>query len=253
MQTLSGRTCVFAGATGGDGVDTVRELCKGGMNVIMMTHNEAHAIALKKEIEEAGYPGKCDYLTGDGEILPNGRNSLYQSIVDKYGSVDVVISNTGADGELKAIEDVTGDDLMKSITHLTKGSFNMLKTALPFLKESKAPRVIFMTTVEGITGGTYESFTNAVAKGAVASLTVNCASRLAQYGITVNAVAKGAIPRIDPPHEGAPNPADRLPIIPLGRLGTPVDLAQAICFIASEESSYITGELLNVSGGLRMA
>lgn len=132
----------------------------------------------------------------------------------------------------------------------------MLKCALPYLRKSRAARVIFMTTVEGVRGGRMESFTNAVAKGAVLALGRNCAARLAAEGITVNCIEKGAIERL--PHKGPEHGlkekdiSEMLSFIPSGRIGTPEDLAQAICFLASEESSYVTGTVLDVSGGLSL-
>lgn len=250
MQTLKGRICVMAGATAGDGRDTVKALCQGGMTVILMTHNPEAAGSLIEEVRNSGAEGKCVMFEGTGMSGPaEEQEKAYELIAAKYGSVDVIISNTGGNGKAQAIDNVSGDELMKDTEHLLKGSFNMMKAALPFLKKSVCPRVIFMTTVEACSGGTHESFTNAVAKGAVRTLTLVSAQHLAASGITVNAIAKGAIPRVEPMREGDADPALIMPYIPQGRLGTPEDLAQAICFFASEESSYITGQILNVSGG----
>ena len=164
----------------------------------------------------------------------------------------VVISNTGATGSARPLEEVTGETLIKNVDHLVTGAFNMMKTALPYLRMSKAPRVILMTTVEGVNGGVHESFENAVAKGAVRSLAVNAAARLAHEGITVNCIAKGGIPRIEGIRPGDADPADLLPSIPMGRLGTARDLGELIAFLASEESGYITGQTIAVSGGLEL-
>ena len=252
MQTLTGRTCIIAGGSGGDGVDTVKALCRGGMNVVMLTHQAAQAKDLVEEINQANYPGSC--IAIEGKHGPAEKDpEILAEIAKTYGSIDVVITNTGADGVKDDIETLSEEQLLKDIGHLTGGSFAMMQTALPHLKKSRAPRVIFMTTVEGCCGGTHESFSNAVAKGAVRSLILNSAARLAKYGITVNGISKGAIPRtvghLDP---NAPRPEEILDRIPLGRIGSPEDLAEAVCFLASEESSFITGEILQVSGGLQL-
>lgn len=253
MQTLTGRTCVFSGATGGDGVETVKSLCAGGMNVVMMTHNEARAIELSDEINAMGFPGTCTYCAGgNGKEPAEACAQTYEEIVEKFGSVDVVISNIGSDGKIDDLETLPWEEFQKNVDHLVVGAFRHMQTALPYLKKSKAPRVIFMTTTEGVRGGTQESFANAVAKGAVESLTKNAAARLAEAGITVNCIAKGAITRLGGPHPGEPDPADRLGSVPMGRIGTPADLAGAICFLASEESAYITGQVLELSGGLNL-
>ena len=83
-------------------------------------------------------------------------------------------------------------------------------------------------------------------------MTLNAAARLAAEGITVNCISKGSIPRMEGVPEGGVDLSARLPVIPMGRLGTQEDLAGAVCFLASEESGYITGQVLEVSGGLNL-
>jgi NAD(P)-dependent dehydrogenase (short-subunit alcohol dehydrogenase family) len=252
MQTLKNRTCVFAGATGGDGVAAVEALLRGGMNVIMVTHQAAQAQELLDRMNELGLPGCCEVI-GAGENGPaENQADTYAYIQKKYGSVDVVISNTGSLGKKDSPENVTSQELMESIGHLVSGGFDMVMAALPFLKQSKAPRVILMTSVEGRRGGTMESFSNAVAKGAVLSLSLNLAARFAEYGICVNCISKGAIPRKEGVLPGMADPYIMLPYIPLKRMGTPEDLAETICYFASEESAYVTGQVLSVSGGMEM-
>lgn len=254
MQTLKGRTCVMAGATQGDGRETVKALCAAGMNVVIMTHQVPMAESLIKEVEETGSEGKCVLIEGkEGGGPAELQECVYEEIENRFGSVDVIICNTGGSGKSTPLAETDGDEMMRDVKHLTEGSFGMLKTALPYLRKSKNPRVIFMTTVEGCFGGIHESFANAVAKGAVRSLTLNAAARLAAEQITVNAIAKGPIPRVEGVREGDADPADMLPYIPMKRLGTPKDLAEAICFFASEESSFITGQILAVDGGLSVS
>ncbi|MCD7955751.1 MAG: SDR family oxidoreductase [Lachnospiraceae bacterium] len=252
MQTLKGRTCVFAGATAGDGVAAVKALCAGGMNVVMMTHQASRAQALVDEVNGMNLPGKCKAVgaleSGPAEESPE----IYESLVQEFGSVDVIIANTGGFGENIPMEELTGDRLLRDVEHLLCGAFNMLRAALPSLRKSKAPRVIFMSTTEGVNGGVHESFSNAVAKGAVHSLALNAAARLAGEHITVNCIAKGAIPRIEGLHPGDADPADFLPSIPMGRIGTPEELAELICFLASEESAYLTGQTIHLTGGLEL-
>lgn len=251
MQTLKGRTCVFAGATAGDGPKTVKALCAGGMNVAILSHQAQAAERLLKELEKSGYEGKCFVYASDGGP-ERPREESYREIYERFGSIDVILCNTGGDGREDSIETLDPAVLSHSMSHLVCGSFEMLRAGLPYLKKSRAPRVIFMTTVEGCMGGTWESLSNAVAKGAVRALTLNAAARLAGAGITVNCVAKGSIPRMEPQPDGGVDLSGRLPVIPMGRLGTQEDLAGAVCFLASEESGYITGQILELSGGLNL-
>ncbi|MBQ9663578.1 MAG: SDR family oxidoreductase [Oscillospiraceae bacterium] len=249
MQTLSGRTCVFAGATAGDGIACVHALCAGGMNVVVTTHNAERAKALVEEIRAAALPGICEAYFGGDDGPAEERTETYEEIERRFGSVDVIISNTGATGSALSMEELTRDQLVHNMDHLVGGAFAMMKAALPCLRRSRAPRIILMTSVEGSRGGIHESFENAVAKGAVRALTLNAAARLAEESITVNAVAKGAIPRIEGIRPGDADPADFLPQIPMHRLGSSEDLAGTICFLASEESAYLTGQIIALDGG----
>lgn len=253
MQTLSDRTCIFAGATAGDGIDVVKALCQSGMNVVMTTHNVDDAERLVREIEEADWAGKCMYEAGENQrIAPETAVCTYQNAEKRFGHVDAIICNTGADGQMEDITSVTAEDLMRDFEHLAVGSFRMMQTALPFLRRGRNPRIIFMTTVEGCRGGTHESFSNAIAKGAVRALTLNAAARLAKENITVNAVSKGAILRVEGYPDGAVRLESRLDFIPLGRLGTSRDLASAVCYLLSEEADYVTGQFIEVNGGLNL-
>ncbi len=251
MQTLSGRTCIFSGATGGDGVDTVKALCAGGMNVVMMTHNIPAAEQLIEEISASGAPGKCVYYAGGrGEPPAEENPAVYEKIQAEFGSVDVVISNTGGPGRDVSLEDCPAEELERELNHLAVGALKTIQAALPFLKQSKAPRIILMSTVEAELGGSEESFPVAVAKGAVLTMVKTAAPRVARYGITVNCIAKGCIQRLGARPDDV-NLDNLLPMIPMGRLGTPQDLANVICFLASEESGYVTGQSIHVSGGFR--
>ncbi len=249
MQTLINRVCVMSGATAGDGVAVVKALCRGGMTVVMMTHSPERAASLVEEINALGYPGRCLAMAGEGERPAEEDPAVYRRVQEMFGSVDVVISNTGGFGREAAIEDTTDEEFAFELDHLVGGSFRTLKAALPALRQSRAPRVIFMSTVEGTNGGVHQSFCNSVAKGGVRALTVNAAARLAAEGITVNCVAKGGIPRIDGMRPGDADPAAFLSRTPMGRLGTPEDLGESICFLASEESAYITGQTIALDGG----
>lgn len=253
MQTLSGRTCVFAGAAGGDSVKTVKALCESGMNVVMTTRKPEKAEKVVHELSKNPKGGICTYFCGEkGKDPVEYERETYHTVAQKFGSVDVIICNTGSDGRLDDIETLKAETLEKNFSHLTGGSFRMLQAALPWLKKSKAARVIFMTSAEGCMGGTYESLANAVAKGAVKSLTLNCAARLAETGITVNCISKGAILRKEDYADEMPNPWNRIHTVPMKRIGTEDDLAAVICFLASEESSYITGQVIELNGGLNL-
>lgn len=258
MQTLKGRTCIIAGGSGGDGTETVRALCRAGMNVVMMTHQPSQADDLITSIRAEGYPEKvAACLDGSVQDPPVSDAEVFRHIYEEYGSIDVLVANTGADGFEDSIDSVTPELMIKEVSALLGKSHSMLYYCLPYLRLSKAPRVIFMTSVEGERGGVLESYTNAVAKGAVLALARNSAARLAAEGITVNCIKKGLIQRqlhvSKHPDEKKPKDTSvMLDHIPSHKAGTPADLAEAICFLASEESGYVTGAVIDLSGGLSL-
>ena len=113
MQTLRGRTCVFAGATVGDGPETVRALCKGGMNVAVFTHQPKAAKRLKHELEKLGFEGGF-LICADGRRRRKTREELFSEVRDAFGSVDVIISNTGGDGKQDSLETLEPSALLHS-------------------------------------------------------------------------------------------------------------------------------------------
>ena len=148
MQTLKGRTCIFTGATAGDGRDVVKALCMGGMNVVMMTHNDAEAQTLIEEVKAMGAAGVCTYRGGNGHGKAEENTAYYDEAVETFGSVDVIIHNGGGNGHIDDVETLTEEGLMREVQHLLGGAFGMMHTAIPYLKKSKAPRVIFMSSVD---------------------------------------------------------------------------------------------------------
>ena len=139
MQTLKGRTCVFSGASAGDGVEAVKTLCAGGMNVVMLTHQLETAQRLIGEIRSMDLPGECIALAGGGDATPERDAAVYERVFRRFGSLDVVISNTGATGKATPMEEVTGEQLMKNIEHLVSGAFDMLINALSFCERAARP------------------------------------------------------------------------------------------------------------------
>lgn len=246
----------MAGATSGDGVASAKALCEAGMNVVVMTHNKEKAIKLMKEINNNGSIGKCEFFEGQKNEGPaEEQETVYRAIAEKYGSVDVVISNIGGAWNNKTIEEMDKNEFMKETQHLLGGAYGMVRAALPELKKSAHGRIILMSSVDGINGGNVEGLSYAVAKGAVASLGKNLAYRLMEYNITVNVIAKGAIKRVEAMKEGYVDVATLLDRIPVRRIGDDKDMAGLITFLASEESGYITGQVISLSdcwsGGIR--
>lgn len=246
MLTLKGRTCVFAGGTGAVGRGAALALAEGGMNVILATHNGASAVEIVKEAE--GLPGKIIY--SDAE---HPKYNEPQNIIEDFGSIDVVISNTGAFDAVKPVDDITEEELMKKLKHQIIGAFGSVKRYLPALRKSKAPRIILMSSAGAQDGFQGENFCDSVARGAVISMTYALAKELAKDGITVNCIAKSGMVNDHPPMR--PDNFDVATVagsIPLGRIGTTENFGALVSYIASEEAGFVTGQVFNLSGGLHI-
>ena len=264
MQTLKGRTCVIGGGTGAVGRGAVRALCEGGMNVVLGTHMVADAKGLVEELKDC--EGKCVAVSAEciiDVVEENGENKIVEIPVEKgtgignvkfayerFGSVDVVISNTGAFDAPVPLEEITGDDLTKKLGHQVGGAFSSVMSALPYLKKSKAGRILLMSSAGARNGFSSEYFCDSVARGAVISMTYCLARELMQYGITVNCIAKSGMLNDHEPHGRVLDMNTLTPVIPMGRIGTADEFGAAVAYLASEEAGFVTGQVIDLSGGL---
>lgn len=244
MFTLKGRTCVFSGGSGMVGRGAVRAMCEAGMNVVLMTHMVADSEALVQELKDC--PGKCIAISGKTIEDP------MKYVHDMFGSIDVVICNTGAFDSPVPLDEITGDDLNKKFNHQVVGSFNSVMNALPYLKESKAGRVILNASAGARNGFSAEYLCDSVARGGVITLTYCLARELMQYGITVNCIAKSGMLNDHEPHGRVLDMNNLKPLIPMGRIGTADEYGAAVAYLASEEAGFVTGQVIDLSGGLHI-
>jgi len=251
MFTLAGRTALVSGAAGVVGYEIVQQFLREGMNVVTLHSRKAKAEMTEQWLQEHG----DRFLSLSGR---SGFDEVMARVSEKFGRLDVLVSAHGWPPVNQEIEAITDDYWDAVVTSNLTRSFRLMQKALPYLKKSPAPRIIFTVSAEARTGGLYDGLAYTAAKGGVISMTYSAARRLAQYGITVNAVAMGGIYNKpypvdgEAPEEDLPDYAEMLDQIPLGRLGKPEDICAAVCYLASEEAGFVTGEILNVNGGLFM-
>lgn len=249
MMTLAGRTAVIDGGSGEHGFAIAEAFLAHGMNVCIVCSREPKAKIAAEKLAKYG-----------DRLLPtwNGGINGIEAAVEKFGGVDVIVPLSGSEPSAVPIEDITLDYwnwVMKG--HVT-GSYLMLQKALPYFANSKAPRVLLFANDECLSGGLECGLAYNCAKGAIVSMTYTAAKLLAPKGITVNCIAVGSAYNrsVMGMAECGMTPPPELPIkaeeVPLGRLCTPEDVAVAACYLASEEAGFITGEVLNLSGGLHI-
>lgn len=248
MFTLSGRTAIVTGASRGIGFAISRALAEAGMNVAMLSKSEINIMKAAAKLIEQGYSCRgaaCDI--SDVSQISNVLEEVYQV----YHGVDVLVNCAGILDALP-IRDLTEEIWDSVLDTNLKGTFFMMQKAIPYLEKSRAPRIINISSNAGRMGGYENGLAYSASKGGILSLTYAAARRLARHKITVNCVAPGTI-ESDMSQTYDQNARARLlSRFPLGRLGTPEEVAAAVCYFASEEAAFTTGAVLDVNGGLFM-
>ncbi len=245
---LTGKVALVTGASRGIGQAVAVELAKAGADVIVnYIGNEAVAQETVEKVEALGR--KALKIKADV-----GNADEVQAMVDEahaaFGHIDVLVNNAGItrDGLLIRMKDSDWDDVLNINL---KGVYLVSKAVAKLMVKQRSGRIINMTSVSGVTGNVGQA-NYAAAKAGVIGFTKTCAKELAARGITVNAVAPGFI-------ETAMT--DVLPekikegivmTVPLGRMGQPEEIAGVVTFLASDFARYITGQVLNVDGGMVM-
>lgn len=246
MQLL-GKTAVVTGAGRGIGKAIALKLLSMGANVVA-TGTSEEVYNTVNEFKEMGH---SNVLAVRGDIrLPEDVDMLMETAKKTFGSVDILVNNAGItrDSFMIRMSEKDWDDVLN--TNL-KGAFLCTKAAAKLMIKQKSGKIINIASVVGVTGNASQANYSA-AKAGLIGLTKATAKELASRGITCNAVAPGAIE--SKMTEILPDKVKEnyLQSIPLGRFGTPAEVADVVGFLASESSNYVTGQVINIDGGMVM-
>jgi len=245
---LKGKTAVITGASTGIGKAIALNMAQNGANIaVIFIGNKNLASEVKLQAENSGVKVEiyeCDVSDH------NASKETCEKIVEDFGAVDILINNAGIvrDGLLLRMSESDFDDV---IDVNLKGVFNMTKHLLRFIMKSAGGRIINISSVSGIMGNPGQANYSA-AKAGVIGLTKTTAKEFAGKNVTCNAIAPGFIET--DMTAGLPQAVkDQANTnIPLKRMGTADEIANVAVFLASDMSSYITGEVIKVDGGLCM-
>lgn len=240
------KTVLITGASGGIGTATACLFAKKGYNVVINYNNsERQARLLQKTLTEHGAKSIC---IGANVSYPSEVNSMIKQAEYAFGGIDVLVNNAGI-SQIKQIQDITDNDWHEMIATNLTGVFNCARAVVPNMIRNKSGVIINVSSMWGITGASMETHYSA-AKAGVIGFTKALAKELGPSGIRVNCVAPGVI-------ETNMNRNITLEAVeqlseetPLGRLGSPIEVAETIYFLASEQSSFITGQVISPNGGL---
>ena len=238
MFELNNKVVLITGATGGIGGAIAQQMKQAGATVVVSGRNLEKLSAL-----DSSFIKIQSDLSADG-----AAEKLIADTIEKAGRIDVLINNAGitADTLLMRMSDEQFDNVLN--TNL-RATFKMCRAAIMPMMKQRFGRIINMASIIGVIGGAGQA-NYAASKGAIIAMTKSIAAEVASRGITANTIAPGFIqtPMTDVLSDELKE--TYLKQIPAGRFGTPVDVANACVFLASDEAAYINGQTIHVNGAM---
>ena len=249
---FTGKVVLVTGASSGIGRATAELFAECGANVaITYHHNEKGANEVIAKINELG--GKSLAIQADFT-----NNDAVKSTVEKVeaelGAIDILVNNAGSLVERLRTAELTEARWDEVFALNVKSAFFAVQAVMPKMLEKKSGVIVNVTSIAGRNGGAMGSIHYSAAKGAMLIMTKGLAKEFASQGIHINAVSPGVIDT--PFHEvfSTPEAMQNLAnnVIPMGRVGTSAEVAKTIAFLASDASSYLCGETIEINGGMMM-
>lgn len=246
---FKGKVAIITGSAQGIGQSIARRLASEGASVII---NDINVDAARRTVKEINgtFSIKASYVQAD----VRNRDDVYRLVefgIKNFGHIDILVSNAGI-CPLTKIEDITQEEWDEVLNINLRGVFFCCQVVTPIMKKQRQGKILNMASIAGKIGGILSGVHYSASKAGVMCLTKAFARELAPFGVTVNAIAPGpidtALTQAFPPEVRA----DLARNCPLGRLGDTEDIAEAAAFLLSDGAKHITGEILDVNGGLLM-
>ena len=239
------KVAMITGATRGIGKQIALTLANEGYNIVLNYRTENDELKqLKNEIESKNV--KCLAVQGDVTNFEDCKQMI-ESAIKEFGKIDILVNNAGITKDM-LLARMKEEDFKQVIDVNLVGTFNMTKNVISYMMKARNGKIINISSVVGIAGNAGQTNYSA-SKAGIIGFTKSLAKEVASRNILVNAVAPGFIEtnmtdvlKQEVKDEIAKN-------IPLKRMGTPQDVANVVKFLASEDSSYITGQVISVDGG----
>lgn len=246
MMNLKDKVALITGASRGIGKATALLFADAGCNlVINYYNNEKNAIEVATSAEKFGVIAKI-YRADVSQ--KSQVDEMVACLIKEFGKIDILVNNAGI-WKYATIDQMTEEQLKETMEVNLYGSFYAVTASVPHMIKQKSGNIINVSSTAGQRGEPFHSH-YAASKGAIISLTKSLAAELAHFNIRVNCVAPGWVDT-DMSHDSLIGEEKEkiLSLIPLGRAGAAEEIAGSILFLASELSTFITGEIINVNGG----
>lgn len=247
--SLKDKIAVVTGGSRGIGRAISTTLAAAGATVVVNYQRNA-AAAEETVAAITAADGAAISIQADVSVAADVER-LFKTVIERYGTVDILVNNAGITRDTLLLR-MKEDDFDAVIDTNLRGVYLCTKAVLRPMTKARSGRIINITSVVGLIGNAGQS-NYAAAKAGIIGFTRAVAREMASRTITVNAVAPGYIETELTAGLGDQVRAAILEAIPLGRLGTPQDVANLVCFLASDAAAYITGQTLTVDGGMVMS
>jgi 3-oxoacyl-[acyl-carrier protein] reductase len=238
---LRGRTAIVCGATSGLGLASAEALSEEGANVAMFARRRD---LLDREANRLGARAVRGDVTNAADL-----RRLVERTLQAFGGIDIVVWNSGGP-PASAASEISDDELETAFELLLLPAVRLVRACLPHLSRSAAGRIVCITSVAAKEPSTHLALSNTIRPG-LTGWAKTLSRELGPQGITVNCVAPGRIdtPRMHELYGDEGPPAEELAQIPLGRMGTPREFGDVVCFLVSDRAAYVTGTTVQVDGG----
>lgn len=245
MLELEDKVAIVTGGNQGIGRATALRLAEAGAKVVVASRNQVRNRQVAAEIEQRFQRQAVPLAVDVAER--QAVEALVEKVIEEFGQVDILVNNAGIcrlSQPFEELEDAAWDAVLDVNV---KGVLHCVRAVIPLFKAQKAGKIVNVASLAGEVGGIATAADYVASKAAVIGVTKSLARYLGPYQVNVNAVAPGFI-------RTSMTEAMQIDVggIPLRSVGEPEDVAEAICFLASSRSRYITGTTLDVNGGLYM-
>ena len=248
---MTDKVLLVTGGSRGIGASVCRKAAEAGWSVVInYVSNATAARALADEIVDAG--GTAEIIKGDASA-EDGIAAIFAAVDQKFGRLDGFVNNAGIVDSFCKVADFTRERLERMFAVNTIGAIRCAGEAVRRMSTERGGQggvIVNISSMASTIGGAGQYVDYAASKGAVDTLTIGLAKEVAREGIRVNAVRPGIIDTEIHASGGHPDrPREMAPAIPMQRPGTSEEVADAVLYLLSDQASYITGAILNVSGG----